>query len=421
MLFMKYVCLFFLLSCMSCSAQVEKVSPLFPCSDMLDNPYGVCAHVTQTFWDQTYHDSLIVLMKEARISNIRFDLWLPYAEKLHNNKQLAVIKEAVNRNYESGLNQLGILFVGWKEQRAWEKKKEYEAFLDTMLLNYKYLIPCWEVLNEVNLTANEDKVSLNSTVSYYMDILPLTYKKIKTANPNILVTSSGISDVSDGFLEQMCQKQGYLYFDVLNFHSYIEPEAFPDKFRIIRELMDRYGWEKPVWITECGYPTHQESEIKLWTKNKEQKESEQALRIPRTYLIVFAYGVDNVFTYSLRSRENTVSNSEDHYGILHADLTPKPAYIAYKTMTKMLPSGSSRPKLIIDGNTYLCSWKRPDGKKVYAVWAAKGKESVNTYIKGDYCCYDVYGNAITIDNNDVVITPSVKYFVGSKNLKFRIK
>ena len=131
----------FLYTCIACSAQQKVATILFPCTKRLDNPYGVCAHLTQTFWDQPYHDSLIVAMQHANISNVRFDLWMPYSETLQGNNLLSIIDGAVRKNRKAGLKQLGILFVGWKGQRAWNKKKEYMAFLDTLLHRYKNDIP----------------------------------------------------------------------------------------------------------------------------------------------------------------------------------------------------------------------------------------------------------------------------------------
>lgn len=99
-------------------------------------------------------------------------------------------------------------------------------------------------------------------------------------------------------------------------------------------------------------------------------ERRQAEVLPRYFIIAFSQGVKKVFWYSLRSWENTPGNPEAHYGILHRNHTPKPAYDAFRLLTGMLPDGSTVPVLKQEGRVYTASWKRPDGAKVFAVWTA---------------------------------------------------
>lgn len=51
----------------------------------------------------------------------------------------------------------------------------------------------------------------------------------------------------------------------------------------------------------------------------------QARLLPRTILAAFKHGVKKVFWYELQAMENNNSDPEHFFGILHADLAPKPA------------------------------------------------------------------------------------------------
>lgn len=406
----------FFCSCLwGCSQEVTR--PLFPCTERLDNPYGVTAHFTLKSRDYSTRQEQMKHMNHAGVGNVRTDLWVPYNEKWKEHELLLITDTAIAQIKRKNLDLLGILFVGWSKQRAWERKAYYNEFLDYLLSRYKDVVPYWEVLNEVNLTSKEDKVPLDSTISYYMSLLPMTYNIIKEANPNAIVTSSGLGDIKDNFLELMCANGAYQYFDVLNFHSYDLPEKFPEKFHKIRSLMDKYGWHKPVWITECGMTTNDEKFPKGMFINRAEKEEEQARRIPRMYLIAFAYGIDKVYTYKFRAKETDQYDSEDNYGIIHADLSPKPAYYAYKTMTQMLPSGSLRPTLTKSGNSYMSYWKRPDGKKVWALWNSSEKKKISLDMKGKGQFYDYMGNKLAI-SKELTLGKGVVYIVGAKNIKF---
>ena len=68
----------------------------------------------------------------------------------------------------------------------------------------------------------------------------------------------------------------------------------------------------------------------------------QAQLLARTYLLAFEGGVDAVFWYNLRAFENDPFYNEDHFGIVHKDLSPKPAFLAYQTLIRARPAGSKQ-------------------------------------------------------------------------------
>lgn len=51
------------------------------------------------------------------------------------------------------------------------------------------------------------------------------------------------------------QLEAYKYFDIMNFHTYAAPENIPSIMNIIHQNMDKYHWNMPVWLTECGMNT----------------------------------------------------------------------------------------------------------------------------------------------------------------------
>lgn len=134
-------------------------------------------------------------------------------------------------------------------------------------------------------------------------------------------------------------------------------------------------------------------QTRVRTQRYVNKEMEQARRVARIYLISFAYDVDKVFWYKFRSYEKGPYYTEDNFGIVNSDLTPKPAYYAYKTMTTLCPSGSTRPVLEVSGDIYKAHWTRPDGKVIWAVWNPKGDRGLRqlSYI-GSPTFYDFMGN-----------------------------
>lgn len=112
------------------------------------------------------------------------------------------------------------------------------------------------------------------------------------------------------------------------------------------------AWDEGNLVEQNKFNMLGIDQTRLRTQRYVNKEMEQARRVARIYLISFAYGVDKVFWYKFRSYEKDPYYTEDNFGIVHSDLTPKPAYYAYKTMTTLCPSGSTRPVLEVSGDIY---------------------------------------------------------------------
>lgn len=100
--------------------------------------------------------------------------------------------------------------------------------------------------------------------------------------------------------------------------------------------------------------------------------AQQAKYLPRAYLIAMRLGVERVFWYEFQAPETDALDQESHFGIVHRDLAPKPAYLAYRTLVAQRPAGSitqERPWRSEDGAYYYPQWTRPDGQPAGAIWA----------------------------------------------------
>lgn len=103
-------------------------------------------------------------------------------------------------------------------------------------------------------------------------------------------------------------------------------------------------------------------------------EIKQAKMLTRAQLIAQQLGVAKLFWYEFQAPEHDDLDPESHFGMLHRDLSPKPAYLAYKTLIAQRPAGSlplDKPWKSADGALYHPQWKRPDGQAAGAVWAYK--------------------------------------------------
>ncbi len=149
----------------------------------------------------------------------------------------------------------------------------------------------------------------------------------------------------------------------------------------------------------------------------------QAQLLPRTYLLAFAGGVDTVFWYNLRAFENDPWYNEDHFGIVHKDLSPKPAFTAFHALTRARPSGSKQiePTFQCAASARGVAWTRPDGKNGYALWDYQSQKNYTLAIDGTVDeCFDHLGRPIALPvpsgKFTLSLSPGPLYLIGPKQI-----
>lgn len=143
-------------------------------------------------------------------------------------------------------------------------------------------------------------------------------------------------------------------------------------------------------------------------------EETQAQFLPRAFLIAFSRGVERFFWYSLRSRGLKENDRESHFGICRSNLKPKPAYDAYRTLTRLCPSGSTVPRLSRKDGVWIADWKRPDGTGVLAVWTEFGSRKIRLHTAGKVSdAVDYLGKKLALPQDEFTATPGIVYFSGA--------
>lgn len=397
---MKYRYILVLLSLVfNLSLSAQRIKPLFKCSKRLTDAYGMCAHFT--FKDKKSDNKTMEqqskMLHDLGCTIVRSDL----AYYMVNKTNTATLDNVLSVLSKNRLSFLGIATDPRFYNKQWSDDDKYNQLLATIQERYLKKLNYLEFQNEVNFS----KVQ-NLGLNYTNDLKELY--SLKRYKRGLKILFSGIADTNYDFLDSVMQYRGYRYFDIMNFHTYRAPEDIPTALEKIETNMKEFHWSKPIWMTECGMHTavkkgqNEGERIKL--------EDEQARRVARIHLIAFAYGVDKVFWYKFRSNELDPYYSEDNFGMVHADLSPKPAYYAYKTLIKMLPSGSTRPVLTIKDGIYKAEWKRPDGKKITAYWCKEGA----TYIKLNAkptMIVGYMGKNVALLNNSLKVSSGIVYCV----------
>ena len=145
--------------------------------------------------------------------------------------------------------------------------------------------------------------------------------------------------------------------------------------------MSSVSGRKPVWATEAGFQTAARS------RDGQPPVSEKAgaVYLLRTFLEHFISGVRRTYAYELldESAEPALRKSEQHFGLLRHDFSPKPAYTALRNLLALhgarpgAPPACGRCASASPGGPRACatsSWSAPTGRCSWrcGAWTASG-------------------------------------------------
>jgi len=387
----------------SCETKSEIIPQLFVGNNKLQQPFGLCSHISRTgeCCEFDVIDKELATINNVGATMVRTDFdWGIFRTEKRESLSFKRFDVMVEKANDNNIGILGILPPATRDEH-----ELWTSHVSQLINRYKNNIKYWEVLNEADFLF---KRIAGFCAADYLDLLSKGCTSIRLKGEGTKVLFSGINPLTS-FADSVFQMGGGKFFDIMNMHQYTydkDPESLLDVFRKLSDLLEKYKIRKTVWMTETGYPTKGKLSV---------SEVVQAQNLPRIYLIALSSGVDKVFWYKSRSRETDSIDREAHFGIWHKDCTPKPAFYSYKTMTQMLNTGSTRPRLIRKGNTYFCFWKRHDGKRVYALWNNKGNKLVKMEIKGKAEFYNYMGENMQV-SNEIVIGKGITYIVGPQKI-----
>ena len=174
------------------------------------------------------------------------------------------------------------------------------------------------------------------------------------------------------------------FCDIVALHSYVqhgqEPETNDDYAGLSwyeRNMRDTFKPGAPVMVTETGYSNL------VSPGGSGVSEAAAATYLPRLLLHNFAAGVQRTFLYEFMDGGLDAASGEDHWGLLHNDGTPKPAYHAIRALIEALDDRRTRPAsdrrdaagldvALTNAPTGLrrVGFRKSDGSVVLALWRA---------------------------------------------------
>ena len=210
-----------------------------------------------------------------------------------------------------------------------QQRADAELYVKTLVNRYKDKVKYWEIRNEGISAPNA------------FDITKYTYKWIKEADPEATVLVLAIAGDGDpkyrkglrAFDSLLAKGMGD-YFDIANFHYYGTIDGDFDKrleerYDEYKAILDKYGIKKPIWVTETGTSSYENS--LLSGKSSKQR---QARDMVKRLVIFSAKGAEKVIWFNYKQTRK----KDKFYGcnIIGHGIGPKPAYYTFKLLVEKI-------------------------------------------------------------------------------------
>ncbi len=290
-------------------------------------------------------DRELTLAKDAGSFSVRLDIDWSAIEPTRGSFDWSRTDRVIDAVVAHGMCPLGIIAYTPRWARVASAVNDshsrpanpanFAAFAKTVVQRYQNRIKIWEVWNEPNIVTFFKPAP---DVTAYSALLKATYNAIKQVQPGATVLSGGMAPAEDTngnisgttFLSRMYSQGSNKYFDAFNVHPYTWPYLPNDpstaswnsamKMWPMRDTMVAGGDSaKQIWITEFGAPTGTAP-----NSVSEQVQSD-SIGIVLDAVLGNAW-LGPAFVYSLRDAGTDTSDTEQNFGMLHRDWTPKPAY-----------------------------------------------------------------------------------------------
>jgi len=269
-----------------------------------------------------------------------------------------------------------------------------------------------EILNEVIVP---DFFDFKNPDNPYELWLVNGYQGVKEGNPNAEVLIGAFFDPIDSsgnppklFVKQFIERilRDYIqYYDIVNFHSYSkESDGITKTVQYIKELMQAYGVNKPMWITETS---------SLISVKPADKQEQLTAEVTKRYVRAFGEGVEKVFWYLFvglpTPKEDPAYGSDFKFLGLGWDFPknagmghkfhPRQAYYAYQLMASKLAGFTSVKKISDTQYEFIVN-----GKSVYVLWGDIRISTLPFDLQGTVKVTDYLGNEQIKSVSKIVLT-----------------
>jgi hypothetical protein len=219
------------------------------------------------------------------------------------------------------VNHISPAWAGKNAQRFPEDLRDVYAFYRGLAERWKGLADAIEPWNEPDIV--EFGGHTGCEIASFQKAACLG---LKAGNPQLPVNETVFAIDRAETLDEFGANEVYPYFDRYDLHHYIRLSDYPRAYGRHRAV----SGGRPMWTTEFNLTVNWADE-----KTKEPSEDElrvQGFRVGKVFAEALHEGTEKAFYFIL----GDYVERNLQYGLLHHDMTPRPAYIAFAAAGRLL-------------------------------------------------------------------------------------
>ena len=399
---------------------------------------GTHAHVVRR---KCYYDGrFLEMLSAAGVGYVRVDYsWHGIETEKGQYRDAVATDRWIDRFGERGIGAVVLLSL-WQVPECYADKKDtsgFPAFCAYAARHLKGRKCIFEIYNEPQNTAyrrlfaEEEKATKPWDCWLYplMETAKKSAAAIHEADPEARVYVTG-EDV-EPLLVKMIESGVATEKEGISFHPYGHKNPYPERiywFRDngaeIRALAKAHGGATRFCITETGIPTLLEEGHRHHSVAGDfvcTTVEHQAAYITRLFLLSRLSGVDLMCQYNWMNEGTDIHYTENNFGQLFNDCTPKPSFAATAQLARMLGKAQVVGEKSPDPSQWRLAEFRRDEKngsrRVFAVWSIERRLEVDFPQDFEGAAFvDLMGNKMAAPKteNGKLVVETFPYYVVCK-------
>ncbi|HLE80585.1 MAG TPA: hypothetical protein VJA25_04755, partial [Dehalococcoidia bacterium] len=235
-----------------------------------------------------------------------------------------------------------------------DPENHWARFVRNIVKRYAGKIDYWIIWNEPDIDVGTSWSTWAGSEEEYYQLLKAAYLAARAVNPNARIVFGGTTFWADTtnarklYIERILERavldpsskaNGY-YFDIVDLHIYSRSWDMYDIPMSYKDVLDRYGIRKPLWITEANVVPWDDPVAPMPPGGYRATLEEQASFIIQGFALAMAAGVERISVYKLVDGGLTHGEA---YGLVRNDGSTRPAYAAFQTAARYF-SGYSQAR-----------------------------------------------------------------------------
>ncbi|MBV9579143.1 MAG: hypothetical protein JO057_11190 [Chloroflexi bacterium] len=235
---------------------------------------------------------------------------------------------------------------------------------------YKGRINTWIIWNEPDFLPGESGTwwTWSGSAADFYKLLKTGYQAVKEVDPSASVVFPATTYFADAvhnrelFLKRVLEEankdpnappNGY-FFDAVGVNLYCSLDAVYRVYGIYNSILAQYQLQKPLWLTETNCPVYNDATVPEPASGRITT-NEQAAYLIEAVALARAAGYQRIGWYTMVDHDAS-TGIVDRWGLLRADDTPRPAYLAFQVASSYLARSDLSVRLAPYGTFTTNGW-----------------------------------------------------------------